>query len=287
MHPSADHLRLRPDAGDEHPQRRAGARVPAVRQGPRRLRARRGRRRAGPRAALVAAARGREPYAVLAGAGVTSDCLRHRRARPERQRPAPRRSHGARARRPRPSATSCTSTRTRRRRRPATAPRPSGSPTCSASSTVVTATKSMTGHLLGAAGAIESIATVLAVQNDIVRRRSTSTTPTTTSSVDVPRQSTRDERPGRAERLVRLRRAQRRPAVPQSLIEPRNAMTADARILRSRSSRSATRAIPSCAWRSCSTRAVVVPLHARRQRRLRGPRHDRRRARHRVLHRRH
>ena len=34
--------------------------------------------------------------------------------------------------------------------------------------TVVTATKSMTGHLLGAAGAIEAIATVLSVKHDIV-----------------------------------------------------------------------------------------------------------------------
>jgi 3-oxoacyl-[acyl-carrier-protein] synthase II len=33
---------------------------------------------------------------------------------------------------------------------------------------VVTATKSMTGHMLGAAGAVEAIATVLAVQNNIV-----------------------------------------------------------------------------------------------------------------------
>ena len=44
--PAADG-RLRADAGDVHPQRRAGAGLPPVRQGPGRVRARRGRRRAG------------------------------------------------------------------------------------------------------------------------------------------------------------------------------------------------------------------------------------------------
>ena len=90
VHPPADHRRIRADAGDEHAQRRARARVAPVRQGPRRLRARRGRRR--PRAGARARrpqARGRTPYAVLAGAGVTADSHDIVAARPGRLRSGP------------------------------------------------------------------------------------------------------------------------------------------------------------------------------------------------------
>ncbi len=54
--------------------------------------------------------------------------------------------------------------------------------------TVVTATKSMTGHLLGAAGAIESVATVLSVQNDVVPPTINLEEPDDNLHVDVPRE---------------------------------------------------------------------------------------------------
>jgi 3-oxoacyl-[acyl-carrier-protein] synthase II len=53
-------------------------------------------------------------------------------------------------------------------------------------STVVTATKSMTGHLLGAAGAIEAIATVLAVKHDVVPPTINLDDPDEDLRVDVP-----------------------------------------------------------------------------------------------------
>ncbi|HEY7047409.1 MAG TPA: beta-ketoacyl-[acyl-carrier-protein] synthase family protein [Jatrophihabitantaceae bacterium] len=55
--------------------------------------------------------------------------------------------------------------------------------------TVVTATKSMTGHLIGAAGAVESIATLLAVRDDVVPPTINLQHPDEELSVDVPTQA--------------------------------------------------------------------------------------------------
>jgi 3-oxoacyl-[acyl-carrier-protein] synthase II len=52
--------------------------------------------------------------------------------------------------------------------------------------TVVTATKSMTGHLIGAAGAVEGIATLLAVRDDVVPPTINLQHPDEELSVDVP-----------------------------------------------------------------------------------------------------
>lgn len=53
--------------------------------------------------------------------------------------------------------------------------------------TVVTATKSMTGHLIGAAGAMESIITVLAIENGVVPPTINLDNPDDDLRVDVPR----------------------------------------------------------------------------------------------------
>ena len=151
-------------------QRRPGRRLPAVGQGPRRLRARRGRGRHRPR---VRGARqgARRP-------GLRRGCRRRHHRRLPRHRPArPRRARGHPGHEDRACArptwrrpTSCTSTPTRPRPRRATWPRPapSGTPSATRSTaSIVTSTKSMTGHLLGAAGALESVATVLALHNRV------------------------------------------------------------------------------------------------------------------------
>jgi 3-oxoacyl-[acyl-carrier-protein] synthase II len=55
--------------------------------------------------------------------------------------------------------------------------------------TIVTGTKSMTGHLLGAAGAIEAIATVLSVANDEIPPTINLDDPEDDLTVDVPREA--------------------------------------------------------------------------------------------------
>ena len=109
-------------------------------------------------------------YAELAGAGITADS--HDIAQPDpaglgatRAMKIAMREAGLEP------GDIATSTPTPPRRRRATWPRhwPSAVPSVSESdSIVVTSTKSMTGHLLGAAGALESVATVLAIHHRIV-----------------------------------------------------------------------------------------------------------------------
>jgi 3-oxoacyl-[acyl-carrier-protein] synthase II len=57
--------------------------------------------------------------------------------------------------------------------------------------TVVTATKSMTGHLLGAAGAIEAIATVLSIRDDLIPPTINLDDPDDDVTVDIARNEAR------------------------------------------------------------------------------------------------
>jgi 3-oxoacyl-[acyl-carrier-protein] synthase II len=114
-----------------------------------------------------AAARNRTPYAVLAGAGVTADS--YDIVAPDPKGDGQQRAALSAMRRGGLEAADIVHVNAHATSTPA-------GDTAEAKwigdllgeDTVVTATKSMTGHLLGAAGAIEAIATVLAVKNDIV-----------------------------------------------------------------------------------------------------------------------
>ncbi|MGI8678284.1 MAG: beta-ketoacyl-[acyl-carrier-protein] synthase family protein [Jatrophihabitans sp.] len=117
--------------------------------------------------ASTAAARGRTPYAVLGGACVNADS--HDIVKPDPEGHGQRRAAATAIERSGVSASDVVHVNAH-----ATST-PTGDMAEArwiadllGEQTVVTATKSMTGHLLGAAGAIEAIATVLAVKNDIV-----------------------------------------------------------------------------------------------------------------------
>ena len=217
---------LRGHAGHVHPQRRAGAGLTAVRQGPGRLRARRGRRAcwcwsrcrthssAAPRctpsrrAPVTPPTRITSPHPAPDGAGVTAAIGRALAdAHVDPTQVVHLNAHA-------------TST-------------PEGDPVeaqalikalgPAADGVIVSATKSMTGHLLGGAGAIESIAAIMALRDR--------TAPPTINLEDIDEDITIDvatePRPlhqariradGGAEQLVRVRRAQRIPGVHQRLI---------------------------------------------------------------------
>ena len=136
----------------------------------------------------LALARGREPYAVLAGAGITSDAYdmvapdpegngQRRAARIALERSGLDRSDVVHVNAHATSTPTGDSAEAR------------WIADLLGDQTVVTATKSMTGHLLGAAGAIESIATVLAVRNDVVPPTINLDDPDDDVLVDVPRQT--------------------------------------------------------------------------------------------------
>ncbi|MDT4924523.1 MAG: 3-oxoacyl-[acyl-carrier-protein] synthase [Pseudonocardiales bacterium] len=135
--------------------------------------------------ASSAAARGRTPYAVLAGAGITSDSY-------DIVAPDPAGSGQIRAARAALQRSGVDPSEVVHVNAHATST-PTGDGAEArwiaellGEQTVVTATKSMTGHLLGAAGAIEAVATVLAIQNDIVPPTINLDDPDDDVRVDVP-----------------------------------------------------------------------------------------------------
>lgn len=132
-----------------------------------------------------ARARGREPYAVLAGAGITSDAY---------DIVQPDKSGQIRALEIAVRRAGLTPADIVHVNAHATSTPVGDMGEANAiaelfgGDTVVTSTKSMTGHLLGAAGAIEAIATVLSVKHDVVPPTINLEDPDDELKVDVPRE---------------------------------------------------------------------------------------------------
>jgi 3-oxoacyl-[acyl-carrier-protein] synthase II len=136
--------------------------------------------------AASAAARGRTPYAVLASAGVTSDA--YDIVQPDKAGQV--RAMELALQRSGLSAADIVHVNAHATSTPVgDMGEASAVADLFGPQTVVTATKSMTGHLLGAAGAIESIATVLTVRNDMVPPTINLDEPDDDLKVDVPRQA--------------------------------------------------------------------------------------------------
>ena len=115
-----------------------------------------------------AQARGARIYAELAGVGMSSDAHHITAPEPEGAGASRAMLEAVERGRPRRRRTSSTSTRTPPRPPWATSPsttRSSARSATDADDMPVTATKSMTGHLLGAAGALEGVFTILSVHH--------------------------------------------------------------------------------------------------------------------------
>jgi 3-oxoacyl-[acyl-carrier-protein] synthase II len=138
--------------------------------------------------ASSAAARGRTPYAVLAGAGITADS--YDIVAPDPEGNGQRRAANLAIKRSGIDPAEVVHVNAHA----TSTPTGDGAEAkwiadLLGEQTVVTATKSMTGHLLGAAGAIESVACVLAVKNDVVPPTINLDDPDDDVRVDVPREA--------------------------------------------------------------------------------------------------
>jgi 3-oxoacyl-[acyl-carrier-protein] synthase II len=132
-----------------------------------------------------ARARGRQPYAVLGGAGITADS--YDIVQPDPEGGGQVRAAKAAIRRSGVATSDVVHVNAHATSTPAgDMAEARWIASLLGEQTVVTGTKSMTGHLLGASGAIEAIATVLSVANDVVPPTINLDDPEDGLNVDVP-----------------------------------------------------------------------------------------------------